>query len=118
MVPDSPNSPTDAQIREAARVFQKHAANRDTSVEDFFEELNGGRYYTSRIGNICRMDIYECSYGTSRSGKPQVYKENVLSQRIEFTIGEAKAVAEELRALGYLNEGEQPHNEYRTEIFY
>ena len=114
LTPDSPDKASDAQIREAARVFQKHAANRERSAEEFFSELNGNRYYRSMIGtNLCRMTIYECGYVKTETGRERVVKDVVLSQRIEFNNKEASALAEELRSLGYLREGEEPHNEYR-----
>ena len=59
------------------------------------------------------MTIYECGYVKTETGRERVVKDVVLNQRIEFNNKEASALEEELRSLGYLREGEEPHNEYR-----
>ena len=94
---------TDAQVRQAAEVFQNKLAAHRTSADEFFTMLNGDSL----------MNVYGCSmyirYGGRHDVRNKLVDYDSMRQYGYLTVDEIHELEDELGALGYIgNNSSEP----------
>lgn len=96
---------TDAQVRQAAGVFQNKLASHRTSADEFFSKLNGDSL----------MNVYSCSLYIRYGGKRDengFSGSSTMRQYSELTVPEIKELIDELEQLGFLIEKDRNDDDF------
>ena len=99
---------SDEQVRKAARVFQKYAAQHRKSFDEFTKMLLNGYEY-SREWSEFNGTMYITGQRTWDNGDTYSYR--IMEQNVNLTPDEAEALDKELEALGV------PERSYEKHIF-
>lgn len=112
------SSLTDEQVRSAARVFQKYAANHKKSFADFAEMILDGynSNYSDRDSYSAKVSI-DC-YVTDKDKYRNGYFDNLLDQDVFLTSSEVEALDKELQQFDFLERSVQTHKYDESEAYY